>query len=349
LNGAADAVAVANAVAVAERPAPAPTSRAHLPSRACPACGESNAKTLFEGSDRLYGTTDKIFYVVECARCRLMRLDPLPQPAELNRYYPSRYWFSGESGASTLAELYRRIVIRDHVAFVDRALQSVPSPHGGKRLTVDVGCGGGLVLHYLRRRGHQGIGLDFSIDAARVAWTTNDVPVACGTLSQAPFAPGSCDAVTMFHVLEHLYDPAGYLATAHTMLSPHGRLIIQVPNAACWQLLLLGEAWNGLDIPRHFWNFRPRDLEILLDEAGFRIARRKFFSLRDNPAGLATSLAPWLDPMSRLVRGRQESASMSLLKNALYFALVLACLPFALLEAACGAGSTIMIEAVKKD
>jgi hypothetical protein len=122
-----------------------------------------------------------------------------------------------------------------------------------------------------------------------------------------------------------------------------------VPNAASWQFLLLGEHWNGLDIPRHFWNFKPRDLEILLDEAGFRIVRRKFFSLRDNPAGLATSIAPWLDPMSRLIRGVKEKPWLALAKNGLYFGLVLASLPFALLEAACGAGSSIMIEAARKD
>lgn len=278
-----------------------------------------------------------------------MRLDPLPNPAELNTYYPARYWFQDDSAESTLAELYRRIVVRDHVAFVDRALRGVAVAENRKRLVLDVGCGGGLILHYLRRRGHKGIGLDFSIDAARVAWRTNDVPAACGTLGQAPIVPGSCHAVTMFHVLEHLYDPAGYLSTAHELLAPQGRLIIQVPNAASWQFLLLGEHWNGLDIPRHFWNFKPRDLEVLLDEAGFRIVRRKFFSLRDNPAGLATSLAPALDPMARLIRGKKEATWLALLKNGLYFALVLASLPFALLEAACGAGSSIMIEACKKD
>ena len=40
----------------------------------------------------------------------------------------------------------------------------------------------------------------------------------------------------------------------------------------------------------------------LLDHCGFEIVRRKHFSLRDNPAGLASSLAPGLDPMARRVR-----------------------------------------------
>ncbi len=107
----------------------------------------------------------------------------------------------------------------------------------------------------------------------------------------------------MFHVLEHLYEPHAYMEAAHELLRPDGRLVIQVPNAASWQFLLLGENWSGLDVPRHLLTFRASDLEVLLDRCGFEAVRYKYFSLRDNPAGLATSLAPWLDPMARRVRG----------------------------------------------
>src|SRR5207249_2132857 len=138
-------------------------------------------------------------------------------------------------------------------------------------------------------------GLDISLDALRLAWKANGVPAVCATLSSPPFAPGSCSAVTMFHVLEHLYDPHSYLEEARGLLKPGGRLIVQVPNAACWQFLFLGRKWSGLDVPRHLWSFRPRDLDALLGRNGFEVVRRKHFSLRDNPAGLATSLAPSLE------------------------------------------------------
>ena len=81
--------------------------------------------------------------------------------------------------------------------------------------------------------------------------------------------------------------------------------------------------------------------------AGFEVLRRKYFSLRDNPAGLATSLAPSLDPMARRVRGLPETARVRLLKDLAHFALLAAAVPFTLLEAAFQAGSTIMIEARK--
>src|SRR4029077_15402552 len=75
---------------------------------------------------------------------------------------------------------------------------------------------------------------------------------------------------------------------------------------------------------------------------------RKHFSLRDNPAGLASSIAPGLDPMARRVRKIRESSGLKFAKDLLYFGIVVASLPFTLFEAACGAGSTIMVEGRKK-
>lgn len=311
----------------------------------CPACSCLTARFLLRGSDRLYHTTSREFHVVECARCKLIRLDPWPGPDELRKYYPKDYWFDPAADASGwLAERYRRIVLSDHVRFVERALKEA----GGHGPVLDVGCGGGLFLRMMGEHGHRVVGLDFAHSAAQVAWTVNGVPALCGNLAEAPIARESCAVITMFHVLEHLYDPAAYLARAHELLEPNGRLVVQIPNADCWQFLLFGERWNGVDIPRHLVHFRVKDLEDLLDLCGFEPVRRKHFSWRDNPAGLATTLAPSLDPMARRVRGAAEGSAIKLLKDLTYFAIVLTAFPPTMIEAACGHGSTIMIEARKK-
>ena len=174
------------------------------------------------------------------------------------------------------------------------------------------------------------------------------MPAVSGALETAPFAPESFAAVTMFHVLEHLAEPQACLRAAHRLLRADGRLFVQAPNAACWQFLLLGDRWTGLDIPRHLVHFRAEDLDELLEACGFQALRRKFFSLRDNPSGLAASLVPQWEPMSRRARGLRESAAGRLLKNVLHLAATAAALPFTALEAAAGAGSTILVEAAKK-
>jgi hypothetical protein len=52
--------------------------------------------------------------------------------------------------------------------------------------------------------------------------------------------------------------------------------------------------------------------------------------------------------MGRKVRNVKEGPGQKLAKDLLYFALLLACLPFTVLEAACRTGSTVMVEARKK-
>ncbi len=313
----------------------------------CPACGDARMHTLFRSTDRLYRTTTDEFYVVECSNCRLIRLHPQPPPHELRNYYPQAYWFSGtDSTAARLEEEYRRLVLRDHVNFVTRAVRECEE----EGILLDVGCGGGLFLRMLSERGFPGFGLDFSLDAAGTAWREHGIPTVCATLTKSPFEPGTCAAITMFHVLEHLYDPGAYLEAAHRLLKPDGRLVVQVPNASCWQFLMFGKAWNGVDVPRHLIDFKQKDLDGLLDACGFEVLRHKHFSLRDNPAGLATTLAPSLDPMARRVRGdgASESPRMKLFKDLLYLGLVIVSIPFTLVEAICHSGSTIMVEARKK-
>lgn len=312
------------------------------PPPGCPRCRYLGFAALFAASDRLYRTTERRFHVAECNRCGLLRLEPQPSIQELREFYPDTYWWEPEESAvGWLEGLYRSLVLGDHVRFVRPGLDEA-----GRAL--DVGCGGGSFLAALRRRGTLVVGLDSSARAAAIAWRHNGVPAVTAALEQAPFVPESFAVITMFHVLEHLHQPQVTLRAAHRLLAPAGRLYVQVPNAACWQFLLLGERWSGIDLPRHLIHFRAEDLEDLLASCGFHVLRRKFFSLRDNPAGLATSLAPALEPMARRVRGTRESLPSRLLRHLAYLALVAAALPFTALEAAAGAGSTVLLEAAKQ-
>jgi 2-polyprenyl-3-methyl-5-hydroxy-6-metoxy-1,4-benzoquinol methylase len=297
-------------------------------------CGNDQARVLFKSNDRLYGLTGKTFDVVRCAECGMHRLSPQPPAEELRNYYPDAYWFAPDSTmASGFEQAYRRLVLRDHLAF----LKDLNGP------ILDVGCGGGLLLTMLRERGVKGIGLDVSQSAVQSA-SKQGIPVVSASLTDTPFSPGTFRAITMFHVVEHVADPGRYLKAAHALLADGGRLVVQVPNAASWQARLLGKRWAGFDVPRHLYTFRESDIVALLHRNNFKVVRRKHFSLRDNPACLATSVAPKLDPMARRVR--RESA-MRLFKDLTYFSLTLGSLPFAALEAGFKRGSTIMIEAIR--
>jgi SAM-dependent methyltransferase len=323
-------------------PAATPAEREPLRVGPCPACDSNDYRVLFEATDRLYRTTPGTFRIVECGRCRLIRLEPRPA-GDSALEHPTR-WPRGDLLADRIEQAFRRFVLNDHVSFVVRAVEEA----GETGPVLDLSPDGGLFRAVLAQRGVRVIGIDCSHSAATESWTSHNAPSLCARLTAAPVAPGSCAAITMLHVLEHLSDPFACVAAAYDLLRPGGRLVVETPNAACWEFLLLGENWNGLDVPRHLVDFRGCDLESLLRSCGFDIVRRKHFSLRDNPGGLARSLAPGLDPVVRRARNVEETPSKKLMKHLLWFGLMVAAVPFTVLEAACRAGSNVVIDARKR-
>jgi SAM-dependent methyltransferase len=321
-----------------------PTRQAVLPG-ACPLCGSTAATPAIGGTDRLFAMTTRRFELVRCRGCGLLRQSPMPAAGEIAAFYPETYWFAADGTmAGRLEEAYRRVVLRDHVRFVRAALESVDN----RAPVLDVGCGGGLFLHMIAEGGRRVVGLDRSATAARVALRAQGVPSVSSVLDAAPFTDATFGAITMFHVLEHLADPAAYVRAAYRLLKPGGRLVVQVPNIDSLQSRLFGSRWSGFELPRHLVGFGVGTLRRLLEQEHFEVLRTKYFSLRDNPAGCATSLLPSLDPTSRRVRQRDRSPGSRLAKDLVYLGLTALAVPFALFEAACRAGSSVMIDSARR-
>ncbi len=170
-----------------------------------------------------------------------------------------------------------------------------------------------------------------------------------GGIGQNIWEGNRFDFVTMFHVLEHLPNPRLALKYAGDLLKPGGTLIIQVPNIASFQARLFGRRWYGLDVPRHVINFSPKALGLLLKEMDYEFQIVPRFSLRDNPASIASSIALFLDPIRRKGRRSDSSAIAGGLLEIAYFGLLLLVLPAAYLESACGFGGTIWVLARLKN
>ena len=166
------------------------------------------------------------------------------------------------------------------------------------------------------------------------------------------FAGESFDAVTLFHVMEHVANPRAVLNEVSRILRPNGAVILQVPNIESWQFKMFGAKWYGLDIPRHVIDYSKYSMEKLLNDSAFVPSRIRHFNLRDNAPALVSSLFPSLDPVSRSVRQRKhnirESAPLAWARHLMYLLLVIGAYPIALLESAVGRGATVMIEARRK-
>ena len=99
------------------------------------------------------------------------------------------------------------------------------------------------------RRAHTCAGVDFKDLSA--APSLAQVEFHCGLFYEADLAPDRFDLVTMWHFLEHDYDPLRSLETARRVLKPEGRLVIEVPRLDSRTFRWFGNRWPGLQAPQH--------------------------------------------------------------------------------------------------
>lgn len=145
---------------------------------------------------------------------------------------------------------------------------------------VDLGCGNGSFLAQFQARNWRLAGTDFSstgIDIARSSYPEIDffLADASAPIGALQEQEGLVDAVISTEVIEHLYDPRGFLRNAHTLLRPGGILVISTPYHGYWKNLSL--AITG-KLDQHFtvlWDhghikfWSRKTLTQALEETGF--------------------------------------------------------------------------------
>lgn len=312
----------------------------------CPVCRAPETRGYAPGRDRLFGLSRGVFPLYRCAGCGCVFQHPMPQASALPELYPRGYWWSATPGAGSgvaslirrMEKAYRECVVAGHVRFLESCARQ--SGSAGK-LLLDIGCGSGTFLKAARSRGFIAHGMDISNKAVEEAQKQYGLTVRRGGIGEAVWGDLRFDFITMFHVLEHLPDPRNGLRYAAGLLRPQGILLLQVPNVSSIQAGLFRGRWYGLDAPRHVINLSPRALSLLLEETGyaFRLVRR--FSLRDNPASIASSLAPRLDPIGRAVRNPDSSPWLGGLVRFAYLSLFLLAVFPAFAESILGRGGTL--------
>ena len=152
---------------------------------------------------------------------------------------------------------------------------------------LDVGAGRGRFVASARAAGWSAEGIEPSARGVSAARDVYGVELARASLAEAA---GSYDAVSLWHVLEHLDDPDEAIARVRSLVAPSGALLIGVPNLASVQARIGGDRWFHLDLPRHRTHFTPAGLRALLARHGFVVERERHTLLEHNPFGLWQSI-----------------------------------------------------------
>lgn len=246
-------------------------------SGACPACGGPlHAWRVVRPADPALGREP-----VPLSRCESCGSGVTGGPVPAGSYDTGAY----SPGSPRLHALARPLL----AAFDRRRLSLIRDQVAPPGRLLDVGAGRGRFVAAARAAGYEATGIEPSRRGAEAAAQT-DATILLAGIEEADIEPGSVEVVSLWHVLEHLEDPAGGLARVGSWLAPGGTLLVGVPNLDSLQARLGGEYWYHLDVPRHRTHFTPRGLAALLGSRGFTVRRTDHVLAEHNPFGMWQSL-----------------------------------------------------------
>jgi SAM-dependent methyltransferase len=194
------------------------------------------------------------FAVDRCEGCGLLATDDRRATTRHEEAYGPRYRVNRHG-------FTRRFRTSRRVAAIRRLF-----PAGFTGRLLDVGCGDGAFALAMRCEGWQVAVTE--LDVSRLQWLR---ALGIETFTTEQFVEGELgcfDAVTCWHVLEHLPGPGAFTAAVARALAPAGSFHVSVPNAASLQAGLFGSRWLHLDVPRHAWHFTRQTLVRLLGRSG---------------------------------------------------------------------------------
>lgn len=179
----------------------------------------------------------------------------------------------------------------DHISsyYTNTRPEMLPFVPDGVGTHLDIGCGTGSWGWYLKQNGKvkESWGVELAEEPAAIASGLVDKVYAGDFFDQISNLPtGYFDLVTFNDVLEHFVDPWDVLRRVATLLSPHGRVLVSLPNVRHWDDLLrivldadFPYADQGIFDRTHMRFFTPISMRRLFDESSYEVERLEGISV----------------------------------------------------------------------
>ncbi|WP_228853112.1 class I SAM-dependent methyltransferase [Aegicerativicinus sediminis] len=195
---------------------------------------------------------------------------PKPSIELIGEYYESDNYISHTDRNKTFIEklyhlvrsynlIWKRKIIEKHFEIEDK-------------LVLDIGCGTGDFLEEMKNSGWKVKGVEPNEEARKIANSkiSNNVIAPDQSLNgiETRF---SC--ISMWHVLEHMYDPIKQAKEIADLLVKDGLAVIAVPNYKSWDANHYQSYWAAYDVPRHLWHFSKDSVVQLFESNGFELVK----------------------------------------------------------------------------
>lgn len=234
----------------------------------CPVCKNQSFSKFLSCKD--YTVSQETFNIVKCDSCGFKFTNPIPNISDLGNYYKSEDYIShSNTKKGIISRLYH--VVRNYTL---KKKLGLISGYVSRGTILDYGCGTGMFLNTMKTAGWKTYGME--PDSGARFLTEKMGLVVCKDKEELELKAAGIkfDAITLWHVLEHVTDLDETLKYFSRQLKPNGVVIIAVPNHISLDAKNYGEFWAAYDVPRHLYHFEPKTIETLLASAGFKLINK---------------------------------------------------------------------------
>lgn len=232
----------------------------------CLCCGSAAISKVFECKD--YTVSKENFEIWKCDNCTFRFTQDVPREAAISAYYQSAIYISHSDTKKGLVNRLYHYVRNFTLTGKLKLIKKITGLKNG--FLLDVGSGTGAFAHTMQQAGWNVTGLEPDEVARANALRTYKLQLEeLSNLKELREA--SFDAITLWHVLEHVHDLDEYLEKFDQLLKLAGRLVIAVPNFTSYDAVYYKQHWAAYDVPRHLYHFSPQSMQVLLNKKGFVI------------------------------------------------------------------------------
>lgn len=236
----------------------------------CYNCGANDYSFLLIGEDDLTGKEGNFQYVT-CNKCGLAYHNPRIHIDQIKSFYDSEYIaHRKKTNWGILTPVYEWAMTKH-----DRDKEKLVSKYvtlNAKTEVLDVGCAVGTFLLFLKSKYQCKIsGVDFKEDLEYPGF--DQIEFYPGLFYDQKIIENRYDLITMWHFLEHDYDPNRSLQMARKVLKNNGRLIIEVPRFDSFTSRIFGKKWPGVQAPQHTAMYSKKTLIQMVEKNGFRVTK----------------------------------------------------------------------------
>jgi 2-polyprenyl-3-methyl-5-hydroxy-6-metoxy-1,4-benzoquinol methylase len=147
-----------------------------------------------------------------------------------------------------------------------------PEKKGNKEL-LDIGCGNGHFLAAAKEKGWNINGVELDPETAARAAKLTGLRIAPSL--QEISSEKKFQVITLWHVLEHVYELEEYFQFFKNRLAKEGKLLLALPNPASFDANYFEEYWAAYDVPRHIYHFTPATITALAAKYGFTLKKSR--------------------------------------------------------------------------